>query len=241
MGKVYVQPSTPAHPIELIGYEAGVCYGSDISDSKKNYKRGLMNIKSNHGRTLEFPQVYLTLDGYSARVIREFYTHIGGAPTRLQSSTRYINYDNFKYITPPSIKRNKKANLAYNLCMNSIMKVFKELEKCSINKEDIANILPLGMETKIVVRTNLRNLIDMSHQRLCTRAYWEYRELMRDIMKALSDYSPEWEEIIKAQFIPKCELCGYCTEHNCCGRKPTKEVFEAIQNQYINKEEESNE
>ncbi|MGJ1024139.1 FAD-dependent thymidylate synthase [Coprobacillus sp. D7] len=24
----------------------------------------------------------------------------------------------------------------------------------------------------MVFRTNLRNLIDMAHQRLCTRAYW---------------------------------------------------------------------
>lgn len=222
MGKVYIQPQTSTHPIELIGYEAGVCYGSNISDNIKNYKRGLMNIESGHGRTLEFPQVYLTLDGYSARVIRELYTHIGGQPTRLQASTRYINYNNFKFITPPSIKRNKKANNIYNFCMKLIMRSYFSLEKLNIPKEDIANVLPLSMETKVVLRTNLRNLIDMSHQRLCTRAYWEYRELMKDIMKALSEYSSEWKEIVDKEFKPKCELLGYCTEHNSCGRKGGK-------------------
>ena len=239
MGKITIQEETTLQPITLIGMEAGVCYGSDISDPIKNYKRGIKNINSGHGRTFEFPQVFITIEGYSARVIREFYTHIGGAPTRLQSSTRYIDYKNFKYITPPSIKKNKRAQLAYNLCMKSIMQDFKELEKCGIPKEDIANILPLGMETKIVVRTNLRNLIDMSHQRLCTRAYWEYRELMRDIMKALSEYSLEWKEIIETQFKPKCEILGYCTEHNSCGRKPNKVDFEANKNNFINKERET--
>lgn len=222
MGKVYVQSLTTIDPISTIGYEAGVCYGSDISNKEKNYKRGLVNIASGHGRTFEFPQVYLTLEGYSARTIRQLYTHIGGMPTRLQASTRYVDYAGFKYIVPPSIEKNKKANFIYKKLMVTIEKCFKLLKEYNIPKEDIANILPLGMETKITFRTNLRNLIDMSHQRLCSRTYWEFRELMQDIMKALSDYSPEWKEIIETQFIPKCEVSGFCTEHNSCGRKSKK-------------------
>ena len=98
MGQITIQEETTKNPITLIGKEAGICYGSDISNSEKNYKRGINNLKSGHGRTMEFPQIFLTIDGYSARVIRELYTHIGGAPTRLQASTRYINYGDFEYI-----------------------------------------------------------------------------------------------------------------------------------------------
>ena len=76
-------------------------------------------------------------------------------------------------------------------------------------REDIANILPIGMTTKVVVRTNLRHLIDMSHQRLCNRAYWEFRQLMIDIMKALHEYSGEWATIVDEYFEPKCEVCGF--------------------------------
>lgn len=84
-----------------MGKEAGVCWEADVSDAKKNYKRGLDCLQSGHGRVAEYPQVYMVLDGYSARVIREFYTHIGGSPTRLQASTRYIDYENgFDYVTP---------------------------------------------------------------------------------------------------------------------------------------------
>lgn len=217
MGKVIIQSETTKHPIELIGKEAGICYGSDVSNFEKNYKRGLMNIASGHGRTMEFPQVFLTLEGYSARVIRELYTHIGGAPTRLQASTRYIKYGEFDYITPPSITGEFKRR--YDDLMNQIQNVYADFENGGIPKEDIANILPLGMTTTIVFRTNLRNLVDMSHQRLCSRAYWEYRQLMRDIMAALSEYSEEWKYIVEHYFQPKCEMLGYCTEHNTCGRK----------------------
>jgi len=36
---------------------AGVCYGTDVSDDEKNYKRGIDCLKSQHGRTWEFPTV----------------------------------------------------------------------------------------------------------------------------------------------------------------------------------------
>ena len=222
MGQITIQEETTKNPITLIGKEAGICYGSDTSNSEKNYKRGINNRKSGHGRTMEFPQIFLTIDGYSARVIRELCTHIGGAPTRLQASTRYINYGDFEYIIPPSIQSNPFATEEYKYVMNIIQDAFINLQERGIPKEDIANILPLGMTTTIVLRTNLRNLIDMSHQRLCARAYWEFRQLMKDIMRSLSEYSEEWDYIVKNYFKPKCELFGYCNEHNSCGKFSSK-------------------
>lgn len=223
MGKIIIQSETTENPISLIGKEAGICYGSDTSSEKKNYKRGLMNLESGHGRTMEFPQVFITIEGYSARVIRELYTHIAGGPTRLQASTRYIDYGKFEYIVPNSVKNNENALHEYIRAMKAIEESFVNLQDLDIPKEDIANILPLGMTTKIVMRTNLRHLIDMSHQRLCSRAYWEFRELMKDLKIALANYSTEWEYLVDNYFIPKCEVCGFCTEHNSCGRKQKKE------------------
>ncbi len=216
---ITIQEYTTKNPITMIGREAGICYGSDVSDDNKNYKRGLEMLASNHGRTLEFPDVYAVIDGYSARVIREWYTHLGGAPTRVQSSTRYIDYKNFEYIVPPTINCNKDAYYTYVKCMKQIRESLQELiEIEGISKEDAANLLPLGMTTSIVDKRNLRNLIDMSHARECVRAYWEYRELFNDYKKALSDYSPEWKYIVDNYFMPKCEWLGKCTEAHGCGR-----------------------
>jgi hypothetical protein len=44
------------------------------------------------------------------------------------------------------------------------------------------------------------------------------KEIKSDIKQALSEYSPEWKEIIDSQFKPKCELYGECTETHGCGR-----------------------
>ena len=167
MKKVTIMPDTPKNPLEQMGLYAGVCWGADTSDKEKNIRRGKGCIDSGHGRILELPQVYMIIEGYSARCIREFYTHIGGSPTRLQESTRYIQYGDFDYIVSPSIAKDKKANYIYKAVMKTISFAYKKLEKLGIPKEDIANILPLGMKTKIIDRTNARQIIDMSHQRDC--------------------------------------------------------------------------
>ena len=229
MGKVLIQSYTTMNPISMIGEEAGICWGADTSDVNKNYKRGLDCLRSGHMRTAKYPQIYIVLDGYSARVIRELYTHIAGGPTRLQASTRYIDYEHgFDYITPPKVDKDPELRITYENAMFNISENLKKLDALEVPREDSANLLPLGMETKIVLRTNLRHLIDMSHQRLCSRAYWEFRQLMIDIMKALSEYSEEWATIIDKFFKPKCEVCGFCEEKDTCHRKPTKERIKQL-------------
>ena len=225
MGTVTIIKETTKNPITLMGERAGICWGSDLSDQEKNYKRGLDCIISGHGRVMEYVNVELILDGYSARVIREWYTHIGGAPTRLQASTRYINYQNFDYVIPPKIEADPVAKEKYVQAMEMITQTCAELEsECEIPREDAALLLPLGMTTKIVDKHNVRSPIEMSHQRMCTRAYWEYRQLMQDICKALSDYSEKWKYLVDHYFMPKCEVSGFCTERKSCGRKPKKEL-----------------
>lgn len=219
MGTVTILPETTKTPITLIGKCAGVCWGADTTDDEKNYKRGWDCIESGHGRTEEFPDVYMTLDGYSARVIREWYTHIGGMPTRLQASTRYIDYGNFEYVTPDSIKAVDKAADIYAATMDIIARAEKYLvDVLGIPREDAALMLPLGMTTCIICKHNLRNLIDMSRQRMCQRAYWEYRELFGDVLIALTDYSSEWMALVTTQMKPKCDILGYCPEKHGCGK-----------------------
>ena len=219
--KITILPETTPDPISLIGRRAGVCWGADVTDKEKNYKRGLDCIKSNHGRTLEFVNIEAIIDGYSARVIREWYTHIGGAPTRLQASTRYIDYSDFDYIIPSSLKTDTEQDIYENV-MYVISKAAQSLEKRGVPREDIGLMLPLGMTTKIIDKRNVRNVMDMSRQRMCSRAYWEYRELFNEYIKALSNYSEEWATLIPMIMMPKCEALGYCPERFSCGKKGKK-------------------
>ena len=222
MGTITILPETTKTPITLIGNRAGICWGADVTNAEKNYKRGVDCIKSGHGRTFEFPDVHMVIDGFSARVMREYERHVGGLSPWLQASTRYINYNDFDIIVPKSIKSNGDATITYNQAVKNIRKALSELNDLGIPREDLANLLPLGMTTKIACKHNFRNLVDMSHQRLCTRAYWEYRQLFRDIIEALENYSDEWKILVQ-MMKPKCEVYGYCTEEKSCGRVLKKE------------------
>lgn len=226
MGKITILPETTKEPITLMGKRAGICWGADTSNDEKNYKRGMSCVKSNHGRVLEFVNVELVIEGYSAKTIREFYTHIGSLPSRLQESTRYINYSNgkgFDYVIPPSVEKNEKAKAVWVQMMRLINSNIQYLkEECDIPNEDATMLLPLAYETRIVDKRNLRNYIDMSRTRECTRAYWEFRELFKDIKNVLADYSDEWKWIVDNCFHPKCVEYGFCTESKSCGRAKKK-------------------
>ena len=222
MGTVTILPYTTKVPLEMMGHCAGICWGANVEDEAKNLKRGIDCIESDHGRPMEYPEAYAVLDGYSARVIREWYTHVGGMPTRLQASTRYINYNDFSYYTPPKIANNPDALEIYNDTMKLVAMRSKQLEEMGIPREDVANLYPLGMTTKMVDKRNARNIMDMSHQRMCTRAYHEFRQLFNDYLKALSEYSDEWAKLLEMTAKPKCEVLGYCPEKKSCGRMPKK-------------------
>ena len=85
--------------------------------------------------------------------------------------------------------------------------------------------LDLLTKTRIEVlraANNLDNLIDMSRQRMCSRAYLEYRLLFNQICIALSEYSEEWKTVVENYMHPKCEELGYCPEQHSCGRMPKR-------------------
>ena len=223
MGSIMILPETTKNPITLMGRRAGCCWNANITDDRKNYKRGMDCIKSGHGRVMEYVNIEMIIDEYSARVIREWYTHLGGSPTRLQASTRYIDYEHgFNYVVPNSIRNNEEAYDVYLEAIHQICYGLVRLDELGIPREDSAMLLPLGMTTKIVDKRNLRNLVDMSRQRMCTRAYHEYRELFDDICNALREYSDEWKWIVDNLFHAKCDEVGYCTESKSCGRKPKR-------------------
>lgn len=226
MGTVTILPETTKNPITLMGSRAGICWNANVSDNEKNYKRGLDCIKSGHGRVMEYVNVEMIIDGYSGKTIREFYTHIGGSPSRLQASTRYINYskgDGFSYTIPPSIKNDYNRTQDWDKLMKTINDHIRSLIDSGVPVEDATMLLPLAYSTKMVDKRNLRNLVDMSRNRMCSRAYWEYRELFKDICNALREYSDEWEWIVDNLFHAKCDEVGYCIEAKSCGRKPKKD------------------
>lgn len=217
---------TTENPLQKMGYNAGVCWAAPLDDAEKNRKRAISCIKAGHGRVLEYVDVEMVISGASARCLRELYTHIGGSPTRLQSSTRYVSEEQgFGYYIPPKIENNPELKPIYEDGMELIQKTYNSLMARKATKEDAANILPLGMESKMVWKINLRALINFMNRRLCTRALKEIRDLSIEIKDRLAEKNEEWAWIAENLFVPTCEIYKYrnpnlvfCPEQQCCGK-----------------------
>ena len=214
----------------------GVCWAAPLDDAEKNRKRAISCIKAGHGRVLEYVDVEMVISGASARCLRELYTHIGGSPTRLQSSTRYVSEEQgFGYYIPPKIENNEELKPIYEEGMETIQKTYNSLMARKATKEDAANILPLGMESKMVWKINLRALINFMNRRLCTRALKEIRDLSIEIKDRLAEKNEEWAWIAENLFVPTCEIYKYrnpnlvfCPEQQCCGRHKKIEDLNVI-------------
>jgi thymidylate synthase (FAD) len=200
------------YPLTTIGTNASYCYNTQLRDINHARKIAEHCIKSGHGRNLEFADITLKIT-CSARCAREFYTHIGGAPTRVQASTRYITYDNFKYFIPkfpvPELEQD------YNEVMDIIREFYNKMKQYGTENDVTGYILPLAMETTFIWKGNVRTLENMFNQRLCLRALDEYRQLMLMIKAVIYDeLDNEWEWINNNLFISKCAKAGYCPENN---------------------------
>lgn len=224
--KIELLDGTTEFPLQKCGYNAGVCWDAPLNDKDKNIKRAISCIKAGHGRVLEYVDIELVIAEVSARCLRELYTHIGGAPTRLQSSTRYVSeQDGFGYYTPPKIENDIANKTIFTEGMASIQKAYNGLLENGVTKEDAANLLPLGMESKMVWKINLRALINFMNRRLCLRALKEIRDLSTEIKKQLAAKNEEWAWIADNLFVPTCEIYKYrnsqlvfCPEQQCCGK-----------------------
>jgi thymidylate synthase (FAD) len=224
--KIELLDGTTENPLQKMGYNAGVCWAAPLDDAEKNRKRAISCIKAGHGRVLEYVDVEMVISGVSARCLRELYTHIGGSPTRLQSSTRYVSEEQgFGYYIPPKIENNIELKPIYEDGMELIQKTYNALMARKATKEDAANLLPLGMESKMVWKINLRALINFMNRRLCTRALKEIRDLSIEIKNQLAAKNEEWAWIADNLFVPTCEIYKYrnpnlvfCPEQQCCGK-----------------------
>lgn len=207
-------------PLTLIGSISGLCYGTIKPERFPAIAKRCL--AENHGRALEFTDIYISLEGVSAKVVRELFRH--KHMSELQASTRYIDYtQQFDFVIPETVKNNSEASKIWFEEMLNIKKSMLKLKELGIPTEDYTNLLPLAYETKCVIKLNLRELIHMFNVRACSCAYWEFRNIMKEIKKQILNIDEEWKYIANNYFVPKCIVTGYCNEEKRnCGLRPLK-------------------
>lgn len=208
------------NPLETIEKAASTCYNSEPSPDGKIMMACYCN---GHHSVLEHVSFTYQVTGVSRALLAQLTRHrIVSFSVRSQ---RYCAEDGFGYVIPPSIQQNEKALRVYRQVMENITSGYSLLSALEIPKEDARFVLPNACETVITFTSNLRELIHICNERLCSRAQWEIRAMVKAVVAETVKVFPE----VKDMLVPKCEVnkkFPYCPETQCCGRhKKLKEVY----------------
>ncbi len=196
-------------------------YESDV-DEEKMLKLIRNVVASGHHSTIEHIQVSFAISNVSRACTHQLVRH--RLMSFSQKSQRYVQEKGqFDYIIPPTINKNPELKEKFISFMGEISEKYQEFVEAGIPAEDARFVLPNAAASSLVASLNLRELIHLAQLRLCTRAQYEIRVMVKAMCDALTEQEP-W---LKEYLVPKCEALGFCDEHKSCGRKITKaELFD---------------
>lgn len=194
--------STP-NPVETIAQIASICYDSDPKNPL-----GLVKHLYRNGHHSVFEHIYFTfkIEGISRACSHQLVRHRHCSFT--QRSQRYCSEDGFEVVLPFSVAE-AGGSYDYGNVMNRINEFYVESQEVGIPNEDARYVLPNACETSLYLSCNLRELIHISNERLCSRAQWEIRELVQKIISLVG-------EDLKFMLVPKCQS-GRIISNNPCG------------------------
>lgn len=215
----------PDNMLKTIYTACRTCYSADYPiniyenavDEEKMLKLIEKVIGSGHYSTIEHIQVSFAISNVSRACTHQFVRHRHVSFS--QKSQRYVKEKGqFDYIIPPTINKNPELKEKFEKFMNEISNMYLEFTEAGIPAEDARFVLPNAASSSMVASLNLRELIHIANIRLCSRAQYEIRDVVKKMCDALTAEEP-W---LKKYLVPKCEALGYCDEDKSCGRKILK-------------------
>lgn len=179
-------------PIETIAQVASICYDSNPANPMT-----LVKHLYNNGHMSVMEHIYFTfkIEGISRACSHQLVRHRHCSFT--QRSQRYCSEDGFDIVEPKSILKIDNIG-GYGGLMDRIAGDYAELQALGVPNEDARYILPNACTTSLYLSCNLRELIHMANERLCTRAQWEIRDLVKAMCKLVD---PQ----LQFMLVPKCQ------------------------------------
>ena len=195
------------------GSFASICYDSS-SDPEKI---ALQCLRSGHFSGMRIVPLQFYIGDVSRAFSHQFVRHHVGIEIN-QRSQRYVIEDIPKYILPDSLV----DDVLFAAHMQEVWRLYGRMIKKGIPAEDARMILPNACATEFNVSMSIQALINLCHERLCTRAQKEFRSVVVKMVDAVEAIEPRLSPL----FVPKCMYRNGCPELNCCGRVSNRITFE---------------
>lgn len=227
----------PKNMLDILYTGARTCYSSktptelftEAEHTPTDKKVALINkvFSRNHLSVAEHVNITFAVEGVSRALLAQLSRHRVGIALSVQSQ-RYVeikesqkeledlylssteNYEKlYEILNKYFVDGDKLKNVnGFYSALDNYLEAIKSGEKA----EDARRFLPNATRTNLTLTLNLRELMHICNERLCTKAQGEIRQMV----KIMRDLLVEEEPWLNSYLQPKCVKNGKCSEEKGC-------------------------
>ena len=190
---------SPDNPVDRIARIASICYGKTEARDPGALVRKLY--ESGHHSVFEHVSFTYKIEGISRVCAQQLTRHRHMSYT--MRSQRYTVEDERSYITPDSLWEVMDPDDT----LDDAFDVYTDLVYVGVPKEDARYMLPQATATDLYLTCNLRSLIHLANERLCVKAQWEIRELVKSMCEQVG---PELQYMLVKRCQSGLHICRGC-------------------------------
>ncbi len=205
--KVSLINFTP-HPDKVCAVAALGCHSKKAADDilqtldDEKMKSILREVVARgHHSVIEHAAFTFAVSGVSRSLTHQLVRH--RIASYSQQSQRYVELDSPTYVTPETIRKDRKSLIMFEEFMNSAWGTYRSLIRNGIPTEDARFVLPNATTTNITITMNARELNHFFALRCCLRAQWEIREMANRMLDKVRKVAPT----IFEHAGPPCDCC----------------------------------
>ncbi len=173
-------------PEALIARCARVSHRSEGRGIESDRKLIRRLIALGHESVLEHAVATFEISGISRACANQLTRH--RLASFVQESQRYVDARDRLLVRPPTFSEVDWAKAQKLLAETQAL--YADLVAGGVPKEDARFVLPIGVETRLVMTANFRELRHILRLRLDKTAQWEIRELARRMLGILLAHAP---------------------------------------------------
>ncbi len=209
--RVQLLTHTP-EPEKVVAAAARLCYSASSIDElmgrERSEQESLLSkiLELGHLSVLEHAVFSFGVEGISRACSHQLVRH--RLASYSQQSQRYVSQrERFEAVTPPSVRHNPALASRFEVMLNELHTLYRDMVEAGIPAEDARFLLPNAATTKIVMTMNARELRHFFLLRCCRRAQWEIRIMAKEMLRQARLAAP----LLFANAGPGC-LDGPCPE-----------------------------
>ncbi|MCD6370042.1 MAG: FAD-dependent thymidylate synthase [Thermoplasmata archaeon] len=184
----------------LIAESAAISHAPEFRKLDREKVRHLIELlrKLGHESVFEHASFTFRVEGISRVCSHQLVRHRMASYT--QQSQRYVKLKNPKFVVPESIFGSEFEG-EYLEILEKASHLYRRMVEGGIRKEDARFILPQGIETKIILTMNGRELRHFFSLRCEKDAQWEIRNLAKSMLKLVYEVAPVLFEDLYQKYI----------------------------------------